>query len=114
VSDYLAPVIAQLHVEADQYERDGALVDGARLLRRIAQRLEEVQREWVLQELTLREAAEESGQSYHTVQKAVSSGRLPNAGTKGHPRVRRCDLLNNVKIRVDGPDLAGQVLGSHR
>jgi hypothetical protein len=104
-------VLTELHAEADQYERDGALVEGARVLRRIAARLEEVQREWALKELTLTEVAEETGWSYHAVQKAVASGRLPNAGRRGRPRVRRCDLKGGNR-RVEGPDLAGAVIRS--
>jgi hypothetical protein len=77
--------------------------------------LEQAQREWGLQELTLQEAAEACGFSYSTLQKMVASEDLPNVGEKGSPRVRRGDLPRKATKQdplsdADGPDLAGELL----
>jgi hypothetical protein len=64
----------------------------ADVLLKCRQDLEESWREQLLDELSLEEAAVYSGWSYDTVQKKIRSGQLPNSGTKGAPRVRRCDL----------------------
>jgi hypothetical protein len=45
-----------------------------------------------LELLTLREAADESGYSYSSLEKSVRDGDIPNYGKKGRPRVRRGDL----------------------
>lgn len=42
--------------------------------------------------LTLRRAAEESGYSVDHVARLLREGKIPNAGEKSRPRVRRCDL----------------------
>lgn len=44
------------------------------------------------EELTLQESVEESGYSYSTLQRKVASGEIPNAGTKGAPRIKRKHL----------------------
>lgn len=111
MTDALGPVIEELRTDAERYERDGALVDGAKLLLRIASRLEALKRESQLEIMTLSEAAKEMGKGYSTLQRAVAEGRIPNAGTKGKPRVRRCDLQGG-NGRAGGPDLAGTVLRS--
>ncbi len=104
----ITQVIAELCAEADRYAEDDALISGEKLCRRLAARLEALHREWQLQLLTLTEAADETGRSYSSLQKAVSDGRIPNTGTKGQPRIRRCDLMRVP--RLDGPDLAGALL----
>lgn len=104
----LEEIVAELHADAERYERDGANVDGAKLCRRIAERLDVVRREWWTQSLTLEEAATERGVSYATLQRKVAAGDLPNAGRRGAPRVRRCDLFR--ENGPHGPDLAGVVL----
>ena len=45
-----------------------------------------------LETLTLTEAAAESGFSYSALEKGIRSGRIPNAGEHGRPRIQRCDL----------------------
>lgn len=42
--------------------------------------------------LTLAEAAEESGYAARTIRQLLAEGKLPNAGEKHRPRVRRGDL----------------------
>jgi hypothetical protein len=87
--------------EADRYERDG--VPGhAALLRRVADDFTQAFDRWFLQELTLEQAAAELGRSYDTVQRKIRSGELPNAGRKGRPLVRRCDL-HSLENGAAGP-----------
>jgi hypothetical protein len=77
--------------------------------------LREWWRERQLDQLTLEEAAAYSGFSVGTIGNKVRAGEIPNAGTKGRPRVRRCDL----PARAPGPpghgatiDLADRILHS--
>jgi hypothetical protein len=44
------------------------------------------------EELTLKEAAAESGYSAERLRHKVAEGDVPNAGRKGAPRIRRADL----------------------
>ena len=75
-----------------------------------AKDLEERLREWELESLSLDDGARESGFSYSTLQHRVASGEIPNAGSKGRPRVRRCDLpYRGGRVRPKGePDLADE------
>ncbi len=56
--------------------------------------------EWHTEELTLRQASEESGFSYSHLQQSKDI----KLGTSGSPRIRRCDLP--YKPRRSGPQLA--------
>ncbi len=50
------------------------------------------ERERLEETLTLREAAEESGYSYHHLSRLVTAGQIPNAGVPGSPLIRRADM----------------------
>lgn len=65
---------------------------------------------WYTEELTLRQAAEESGFSYSTLQQM----KTLNVGTAGSPRIRRCDLPRKPRrIGPQGaPDIADEILTS--
>ncbi len=96
-------------LERRGYERE------ARMVESFASDLEQRLREWELQELTLKQAATEFGLKYDTVQRRVACGELPNAGRKGTPRVRRCDLYGGGSspqlVTENGePDIAAEVL----
>ncbi len=84
------------------------------MLESCAQDLDERFRQWQLEELTLGRAAEESGYSYSTLQQKVNRGEIPNAGRKGRPLIRRCDLpVVQTRRRqnvMEEPDLAARVL----
>jgi hypothetical protein len=71
---------------------------------------------WAFQELTLEEASSECGLTYDTLQRRVSRGMLANAGSRGRPRVRRCDLLAiEVASRGETPlDLADEIIARRR
>ena len=65
---------------------------GPALLRQCAAELREAVRADQNQELTLAEAALESGYSEDYLRHEVAADRIPNAGRKGSPRIRRADL----------------------
>ena len=48
--------------------------------------------EWLEEQLTLDQAAKETGYTYNHLQSCLAEGRLPNVGKRREPRVRRCDL----------------------
>lgn len=77
----------------------------ARSLEVCAADLESGLQQFLLEGLTLAEAAEETGYSYSSLQKKVADGDIPNAGDKGSPRVRRKDLP------YKGPSDPGEELG---
>lgn len=104
---------------AETWREEAALfrqrgLDGhARVAESYAADLEERLRQWRLEALTLEEATAESGYSYSALQKRVASGDLPNAGEKGSPRIRRCDLPQkggSPCLEADEPDISGEIL----
>ena len=100
--------------EADLLRRRGAVAQAA-LMESVAEDLVVFVRQWSLEELTLREAAAETGLSYHTIQKKVATNEIPNAGSKNAPRVRRYDLFPQPKAtvprtEVGEPDIATDIL----
>ncbi len=101
-------VIAWLRQQADVYAEAGAMLDGAKFCRAVANRLERAWLEYQAEALTIREAAELRGEHYTTTYRKLKAGKLPNVGTEDHPRIRRCDLFSAHR---DGPDLAGKILG---
>ncbi len=95
--------------EADRYERDGALVSGDALLRRVADELTQAIERWWLAELTIDEAAQERGRSYDSIQRRVATGDLPNVGRKHRPRVRRADLYQRSSV-AEGDDRTRDIM----
>ena len=81
----------------------------------VADEIEERALAHALEELTLGDAAEESGYSYSAIQKMVASGELSNLGDKGNPRVRRGDLPRKAiapPTQSGEPDLAEMILNT--
>lgn len=63
-----------------------------------------------LQELTLTEAATESGYSAAHISRMLAEGRIENVGVENRPRVRRGDLPRKSRPPgAFGPDLVGMV-----
>ncbi|MCK5489030.1 MAG: hypothetical protein KAI98_03535 [Gemmatimonadetes bacterium] len=110
----LLALAANWRSDADRYERDEALVRGEAVLRRAADELEAAWNAWQLEELTVAQAANESGYTISAIEKQLRWGRIPNAGEAGRPRIRRSDLPRKAGRRGDPeePDLAGRVLGN--
>ena len=85
----------------------------ADVLESVASDHENILNAWHTEELTLRQAEQESGFSYSRLQQMKGI----NTGTAGTPRIRRCDLP--YKPRRSGPrptcgqsDLADEILAS--
>lgn len=110
---------------AERWEEEGALFRqygderAARTCELHAEQLREGLREWWLEELTLQQAAEESGYSYDYLSELVRSGGVEDMGKKNSPRIRRCDLGRKVGhgapvLRVEDtePDLADEILAA--
>ncbi len=113
--DLLWSLTSEWREDAALLQRRG-LEREARMVESFASDLEQRLREWELQELTLEQAATELGLKYDTLQRRVACGELPNAGRKGAPLVRRCDLYGGGSstprlITESGePDIAAEVL----
>jgi hypothetical protein len=107
--DRLRKLAAEWRTVAGVLDSNGAPAQ-ATVKRRDAEELEKTVRELELEALTLRQAEAESGYSYSCLQKALQSGKIENAGTKGRPRIRRGDLPHKPPTPVvDGPDIAGRI-----
>ena len=57
-----------------------------------------------LDDLTLAEAAQESGYSVDHLERLVREGKISNAGRRGKPMIRRSDLPIRPR-KLDGPRL---------
>ena len=100
--------------KATELRRFGA-EDQATTLEYCADDLEETWRVWQEEPLTLDEAAETSGYSYSSLEKRVRSGKIPNVGKPGAPRVQRQDLprktpTRRFELETGEPDLAQEIL----
>ena len=101
-----------LRTEVGQLRHRG-LSEMADVLESVANDHEHVLNDWHTEELTLRQASEESGFSYSRLQQMKSI----NIGTAGTPRIRRCDLpykprRSGPRFPTGGPDLADEILTS--
>ena len=110
--DALRSFTANLRGEVALFRHRG-LSEMADVLESVANDHQEVLDAWHTEELTLRQASEESGFSYSTLQQAKDL----NVGTEGTPRVRRCDLpyksrRSGLHLANGQPDIAGEILTS--
>ena len=98
---------------AEELEGFGAS-DQAQAVRRCAAELEQSIRTAATEVLTLAEAAEETRYSPDYLRQRVASGKIPNAGQPGRPRILRQDLPAAKSVRrVQGPQrLVDRVLGT--
>jgi hypothetical protein len=98
VSAPLAALIARWREQAAAYEEDGQ--PAAFVLRRVAQDLDETVRQWLLEQITPAQAAQEQNCHASTIRR-----RFP-----GRRRISREEVLREC---VGGPDLAGAILAAH-
>ena len=96
VANALEQLEARWLDEASGYERDGVMVRGDRLLRRVAEEMRQAMRDFRLQPLTMRQAAQESGFTESRLRQLVAKKKIPNVGRKGAPRILRMDLPRKV------------------
>lgn len=111
-ADAFEALAARWREEAELFRRRG-LTDAATMADSYADELADTVRTWSLEALTLADAVAESGLAYSTLQQRIAAGTLPNAGTKGAPRIRRRDLPRRGTVQrppPDGPDVAAEVL----
>ncbi len=102
--------------EAALYRRRGQ-ESLALLVESLASDLDHNLTEWELEALTLEDAALESGYTYSSLQQRIGKGEIYNAGEKGSPRIRRCDLplkagQRAFSLESGEPDLAGEILNA--
>ena len=101
-----------LRTEVAQLRHRG-LGETADVLESVANDHQQILNEWYTEELTLTQAAEESGYSYSALQQMKDL----NAGSAGTPRIRRCDLpskpwRSGLQLLEGQPDLAAEILAS--
>lgn len=88
----LAALVEKLRSEADVYERDRAMLDGGRVLRRVADRIEDHFAQWWTEQLDTVGAAAESGYSEDHLRTLIREGRLRHTRNGRKILIRRCDL----------------------
>ena len=94
MTNSLSDLAARWLQEADLLDRYGCS-SVAEMCRMHADELEAAWQEWELEELTITEAARESGYSPEQLRKLVRNGEIPDLrppGSQGPIRIRRCDL----------------------
>lgn len=109
VMDTPHPLVETWRLRATDLRRYGA-TEAVTTLETCASELASFEIERGLEMLTLSEASQESGFSPATLSRAVTEGRIENAGRDGAPRIRRKDLPRRIPSAPDeGVDLAGAV-----
>jgi hypothetical protein len=78
------------------YERTGALVNGARIIEEFIGDLNVATKADAGRLLTLKAASQESGYSTDHLARLVRKGAIPNAGKPNAPRIRAEDLPRRV------------------
>ena len=109
-------LLERWRLEAASCRRFGA-EPTALAVERCAKDLEEWVKARELETLSLVEATTESGLSYSALQRGVREGRIPNAGTPGHPRIRREHVPRKAlgrTLREGTPDLLALVASGRR
>jgi hypothetical protein len=92
--------------------RRGAVVQ-ADVLESVAEDFDRRLVEWENQELTVAEAAAESGYSEEHLRELVRAGRLPDnrpPGSEGRILIRRCDLPRKPTSSGPTEDIVGELL----
>ena len=84
--------IARWKVRRDDFQRLGALVNGATLCDEILEDLESLMKVDENALLTLKEAAQYSGYSQDHLGRLVREGKIPNNGRPGAPLLQRGDV----------------------
>ena len=107
----LEPLISSFRSKAEaQLSRDAAAA-----LYWAADELERYIRAWIMEPITVRQAARETNYSVDKIRRDIKAGRIENVGEEGKPRVMRRDLTWKPPRRclvyvADEGSLAGKVL----
>lgn len=115
--EFVAGFVARLRSKATDLRSYGA-TDPAQTSERIAQDLEDAFRSWWLADLTIADAASESGYSEERLRQMTRDGELPHKkaeGTKGHLTICRRDLPRRP-VPIDTPisDIGTRLLGKRQ
>jgi hypothetical protein len=86
---------ARWRAQAEQLERFAPAA--ATAFRDAAAELESALHAADAEELTLREAAKESGYAERTLREKLAKKEIPNAGERHRPRIRRADLPRRAR-----------------
>jgi len=97
--------------EAERLRSRYSLDDLAKLCDTHAAELQEAIREAASEELTLAQAARESGYSERRLRELVAEEKVPNAGELGRPRIRRGDLPRKARPKSEPFDAAAHAAG---
>lgn len=90
--DRFAALVTAWRRQAEEAKALGATVCQATLLEKCAREVESACARNKERLLSLGEAAHESGYSVDHFGRLIRNGRIPNAGRKGKPLIRECDL----------------------
>lgn len=108
------PLAEKWRHEANQDEERG-LNEFAKVGRRFADRLDKWTKNYNEEELTLDQAAKESGFTKDHLFRLLHDGKLKNVGEPRAPRIRREDLPRKPGYRLlPDPDPIGEALASQR
>jgi hypothetical protein len=99
--DALTALASQWRDRAGQLRAWAGADGAAKAWEAAASELEAAVREAAGETLSLSEAARESGYAARTLRQMVAEGRVPNAGRKNAPRIRRADLPRRAPAPAD-------------
>lgn len=120
--DKLRQTVAEIRDKAAEFRDDFGDEARARALEWAAARLDAALHEFSSQQLTLAQAARESGYSPEHLGRFVRLGRIPNAGRPHAPRIRRADIPHKpgvlrpapITLMVDRTQIARSVVSRKR
>ena len=88
----LAELKAAWQERRTEWSRFGVQLSGEKIAAQVLAELEELERSQGEELLTLDDAAQESGYNADSLARMIRQGKIPNAGERRRPRIRRCDL----------------------
>lgn len=113
-AQFVAEVVEWMRRQADDLQRFGASGE-ARAVEACIAHVEEEWIAWSAENLTVAEAAAESGYSEAHLRRLLAECRIENSGAEGRPRIRRADLPRKPNRQpADEIDLVGEVLRARR
>ena len=112
---FIMGFVARQHTRAEELARYGAR-EASAAVRQVVDDLDREFQAWSLEELTVSEAARESGYSPEGLREQIREGRLPatrkGSGSTGPLLISRCDLSCKPakKNTPNGNDIAARLL----
>ena len=120
--DVLRRTVAEIRDKAAEFRDDFGDEARARALEWAAERMNAALSDWSNQQLTLSQAARESGYSAEHLGRFIRLGKIPNAGRPHAPRIRRADVPHKpgalrpapISLMVDRTQIARSVVSRGR